>query len=108
MKREASSVKHCLYPGGLQVLPELIHSGVGDAHVSEHPFQFGGELTATFRLQIEYNGTFELSFGLQPTNHNRETHTEKTNIMNLCSLLGIDRYGFFLGPIQIQIFFHQP
>ena len=59
MKHKASSVKHGHYPGGLQVLPELIHSGVGDAHVSEHPFQFGGELTATFRLQIEYEGTFE-------------------------------------------------
>jgi len=39
------------YRCGLYVLPELVHGGVGDAHVSEHPFQFGGELTATFCLQ---------------------------------------------------------
>lgn len=39
------------YRRGLYVLPELIHGSVGDAHVSEHPFQFRGKLTATFCLR---------------------------------------------------------
>lgn len=39
------------YPGGLQVLAELVHSGVGDAHVPEHAFQFRRELTTTLGLQ---------------------------------------------------------
>ena len=51
MKHKTSSVKHGHYPGGLQVLPELIHSGVGDAHVPEHALQLRGELTAALRLR---------------------------------------------------------
>lgn len=40
----------CPHPGGLQMLPELVHGGVGDAHVPEHSLQFRGELTAALRL----------------------------------------------------------
>lgn len=38
------------HPGGLQMLPELVHGGVGDAHVPEHSLQFRGELAAALRL----------------------------------------------------------
>lgn len=35
------------------MLSELIHGGVGDAHIPEHAFQFRGELTAALSLNKE-------------------------------------------------------
>lgn len=46
-----STQELCSYPSRLQMLPELIHRRVWDAHVPEHSFQFRCELTSTFSLK---------------------------------------------------------
>lgn len=38
------------YPGRLEMLSKLVHSGVGDGHIPEHALQFRGELASTFSL----------------------------------------------------------